>query len=85
MIVKFNKKDFIKLAIQNSTTEIHGSTWTKSEEKIILECIQHNLPLEDISKIIIKRSRSAIYTKANSLGYGYKRNDDDGLTYFHTS
>ncbi len=84
MTVELNKEDFIRLAIQNCHPQVHGSRWTTDEDNILHESIQKSLSLEDISKIIKLRSHSAIYTRANSLGFAYKRNNDDGLTYFHT-
>ena len=80
---KFNKEDFIKLTIQNSKPQAHRSKWTAKEDEVLHECISKGFALEDISKIISLRSYSTIYTKANYLGYGYKRDNFNGKTYFH--
>ena len=76
----FNIEDYIQLMIQNS--EPHGSNWTDSENSIIVECIANGVSLSDIKRIISLRSLGAIRTRANSLGYGNRRNEDDGETYF---
>ena len=60
----------------------HRSKWIKEEIELLRKSIEENEPLEEISKVISNRTAAAILTKANTLGYGYKYNKNDGLTYF---
>ena len=70
------------MLIENHEPQMHRSPWIKEEDSIIHKLIEINEPLENIHKILRLRTKSAIYTRANNLGYGYKRNNDNGLTYF---
>lgn len=79
----FNIENYIQIVIQNSIPQPHRSKWTDEEDNIIIDCIKYGLSLSDIHKIISLRTPEAIRTRANHLGYGFYRNRDDGLTYFH--
>ncbi len=78
----FDKESYIQF-VNDHRPQPHQGKWTDEEENIILVCIKNAASLSDIKKVIRLRTNGAICTKANHLGYGNKRNKNDGHTYFH--
>jgi hypothetical protein len=64
-----------------SQKNIKKKRWSKEELFLLSQYIREGISLQDVSKLL-NRSVSAIYSKANKLGYGYKTNKSDGLKYF---
>ncbi len=78
----FDKESYIQL-VNDHRPQPHKSRWIREENNILLVSIENGISLAGISEIISLRSQGAICTRANYLGYGNKRNKDDGHTYFH--
>lgn len=77
------KEIYLEQAIANCEPQLHRSKWLQVEDDVLLELISYSIPLEDIQKVISLRSVSAIYTRANHYGFGYKMNNEDNKVYFH--
>ena len=77
------KEIYMEQAIANCEPQLHRSKWLQEEDDVLLELIGYYVPLEDIQKVISLRSVSAIYTRANYYGFGYKMNKEDNKVYFH--
>jgi len=82
--MKLENKDILNNLIENYEQQLHRSKWTFSEDVILLEAIANSWSVQKIKSLAIKlRTESAIYTRANYLGFGYKTNKDNGQIYFH--
>ena len=62
--------------------QANGTRWKQEEIDFIKESIKDNKTLEEIAEVISLRSKGAILTKANTLGYGNYTKKIDGFRYF---